>query len=110
MRRALPIICSLLLASCGGAPIKPSIELGVIDYPAGEVIVNMTGGKSMSRIDSVPKASYQNVVQAIVVTGNRVPLASYDHAITIKPDYWQIEVSYIHSLERYITNHCGSGN
>lgn len=105
LRKTSLLICSLLVG-CASLPQKPSVELGVIDYNADQVVVNQTGGKSMSRIDSVEKAGYRNVVQAVVDGGNRVPLASYDRAIAFKPDAWQTEVNYIHSLERYIQNHC----
>jgi hypothetical protein len=109
--KELLIICSLL-SSCAlmpDAPPKPSVELGVIDYPAGQVVTNMTGGKSFKKIDSVETATYRNVMAAIVSGGKRVPLASYDRAICFKPDWWGAEQNYIHALERYIQNHC-SGN
>ncbi len=105
-QKKLLTMLSLLLSACASLPAKPSVELGVIDYPRGQVIVNMTGGRSMSRIDSVSKASYGNLAQAIVTGGQRVPLAAYDRAISFKPDAWQTEINYIHSLERYIEGHC----
>jgi len=95
------------LTSCGGAPVKPSVELGVIDYPANQVIENMSGGASFKKIDAITKATAQNVTRAVVSTGNRVPLSSYDKAICFRPDWWDVEVNYIHSLERYISAHCG---
>lgn len=98
-----------VLTSCGGAPVKPSVELGVIDYPANEVIENMTGGASFKKIDAIPKATAANITHAVVSTGNRVPLASYDKAICFRPDWWDVEVNYVHALERFITNHCGPG-
>lgn len=107
LRKVLPTICSLLLASCGGAPVKPSVELGVIDYPRNQVIENMTGGQSFKRIDSVEKATARNVTAAVFTGGSRVPLESYDKAICFRPDWWNVEVNYVHSLERYIQNHCG---
>ncbi len=64
----------------------------------------------MQRIDSVAKASYPNVVTTVITGGIRVPLANYDKAICFKPDAWQVEVNYLHSLERYIQAHCSSGN
>jgi len=106
--RALAIIYSFLLTGClAGAPIKPSVELGVIDYPANEVIENMTSGKSFKTIDVVIKASARNVTSAVVSGGNHVPLSDYDKAICFQPDWWDVEVNYIHALERYISNHCG---
>lgn len=108
MFRTLALLSLLSLTSCAGAPEKPSFELGVIDYPAGQVIVNETNGKSMQRIDSVAKASHANVIRAIVAGGQRVPLASYDRAIAITPDNWTIFINYVHALERYAQNHCGN--
>jgi len=81
----------------------------VIDYHAAQVVVNMTGGASFRNITSVAKATYPNVVRAIVSGGKRVPLSSYDRAVCFKPDYWQQEINYIHGLERYIRDHCGNG-
>ncbi len=106
---ALPIVFAIALQalySCAGAPIKPSVEVGVIDYTANQVIENMSGGASFKHIDAIPKATAENITRAIVVTGNRVPLANYDKAICFTPDWWNVEVQYIHSLERYITAHC----
>lgn len=101
--------CSIiLLTSCASLPEKPSVELGVIDFPAGQVVTNMTGAKSFKKIDSTAKATYPNMVRAIVLGGSRVPLASYDRAICFKPDFWQTEVEYIHDLERYIVSHCSA--
>ncbi len=104
-RSLLPIICSLLVG-CAGAPVKPSVEVGVVDYPANQVIENMSGGASFKAIDAIPKATAANITHAVVSTGNRVPLESYDKAICFQPDWWDVEVNYIHSLERYITAHC----
>lgn len=115
--RAFQTTCNIVLAAlaistlvaCGGAPVKPSVEIGVIDYPAGEVIENMTNGKSFAGINSIPKATSANVTRAVITGGRRVPLANYDHAIAFTPDWWDVEVQYVHSLEQYITNHCGPG-
>jgi hypothetical protein len=104
--KAFPITCSLLLTACGGAPIKPSVDLGVIDYPRAQVIENQTGGASISKINTFDKASHANVVKAIATGGQRVPLSTYDRAICFKPDSWNVEIAYVHSLERYISNHC----
>lgn len=92
-----------------GAPQKPSVELGIIDYPSDSVIANMTGGRSFQSINSVESATYKNVATAILTGGKRVPLASYDRAICFRPAWWGIEQGYVHALERYIVNHC-SGN
>lgn len=107
--RLLLLTTFSLLASCAGAPVKPSVELGVIDYPSNEVIENMTGGASFRSINSIPKATAASVTRAVVSTGNRVPLSNYDKAICFQPDWWDVEVNYIHSLERYITAHCQGG-
>lgn len=104
--RALLIICSLLTGCFAGAPVKPSVELGVIDYPSNQVIENMSGGASFKPIDSILKASAKSVTRAIAVTGNRVPLENYDKAICFQPDWWDVEVNYVHALERYISAHC----
>jgi len=102
------LLLPFLLTGCfAGAPVKPAVELGVIDYPAGQVIENMTNGKAFSKIDMVLKASAANVTRAVVSGGNRVPLANYDKAICFQPDWWNVEVSYIHALEQYVSNHCG---
>lgn len=82
------------------------MELGVIDFPRNEVIENMTGGQSFKGIDSISKATAHNVTAAVLSGGSRVPLHSYDKAICFRPDWWNVEVNYIHSLERFITNHC----
>lgn len=105
--KVLLIIFSLLLASCASLPKKPNVELGVIDYPSGEVIVNMTGAPAMQRIQSVP--SYRTVANAIAASGNRVPLSTYDRAIAFKPAYWSEVQNYMNSLVRYINNHCQAG-
>ena len=104
LRKILPVILAASLSSCASLPKKPSVELGVIDYPSGEVIVNMTGGASLSKINSVP--SYHAVASAIVSGGNRVPLASYDRAIAFKPAYWSAVQNYMNALVVYIQNHC----
>jgi len=79
----------------------------VIDYPNGEVIVNMTGGAGFQTMRSIP--TYRTVVSAIITDGHRVPLASYDRAIAFKPAYWTAVQNYMNSLVRYIQNNC-SGN
>lgn len=98
--------CAVLSPS---APKAPSVELGVIDYPASQVVVNMTGAKSFRGIDSVQGANYRAVVNAIVSTGKRVPLSTYDRAIAFKPTYWQAVQDYMNALTQFIQNHC-SGN
>lgn len=95
-----------ILTSCGGLPIKPQVTLGVIDFPAGQVIENTTNGQKMKNVDSFEKATARKITSAIIFDGNRVPLSSYDKAICLTPDWWNVEVNYIHSLERYISNHC----
>lgn len=102
--KALVIIFSACLCACASLPKKPSVELGVIDYPSDQVIVNMTGSAAMARISSVP--SYHTVAAAINSSGQRVPLADYDRAIAFKPVYWQAVQDYMNSLVRYINNHC----
>lgn len=106
LQKILLIISASSLFACAPLPAKPNVELGVIDYPSGEVIVNMTGAKSFDRIQSVP--SYAQVAKAIAASGNRVPLASYDRAIAFKPAYWQAVQDYMNSLVRYIQSHCGN--
>lgn len=106
LRKVLPIICSALVSACGANPIKPSVVVGVVDYPAGQVIENTSNGQAVKRIDSIEKASAQNVRKAIMFDGNRVPLSLYDRAICFKPEHWNVEVNYLHSLERYIRDHC----
>ncbi len=112
LRSVLPILLAASLFSCAtimpGAPTKPNVELGIIDYPNSEVITNMTGARSFQKIQSVP--SYSAVVQAIVASGNRVPLASYHKAICFKPVYWQTTQNYINALVRYIQNHCANSS
>ncbi len=103
--RALLII--FLISGCASIPKAPSVELGVIDYPNGEVIVNMTGNKSLQAIKSVDMATYRAVARAILA-GGRVPLASYDRAICFKPTYWQAVQDYMNALVRYLQNHCGN--
>lgn len=105
----LIISASSILVSCAGAPQKPNVELGVIDYPHGEVIVNMTDAKSFSKINSVEEAKYRAIARAVVASGGRVPLASYDRAIAFKPLEWEKVQNYLNSLTRYIQNNC-SGN
>lgn len=100
------IAIALLLCSCGGTPIKPSVVVGVVDYPAGQVIENTTNGQAVKRIDSFEKATARNVRSAILFDGTRVPLSSYDKAICFKPDSWNVEVNYLHSLERFIRDKC----
>ncbi len=102
----LPII---LASSCASAPQKPSVELGVIDYPNNQVIVNMTGNPAFKSIrESFTAPSYKSVITAVIASRNRVPLASYDRAICFKPTYWQAVQDYMNSLVRYIQNNCGN--
>lgn len=92
------------------APQKPSIELGVIDFAAGEVVVNMTANPSFKSIQhSTSAPSYREVFAAVVTNGNRVPLASYDKAVAFKPAQWTLVQNYMNALVRFIQNHC-SGN
>lgn len=101
------LYCLEFLTSCGGAPVKPAVEIGVIDYPAGQVTENMTNGQAFQKIDAIEKATSKNVTAAIIAGGNRVPLASYDKAIALRPDWWDVFINYVHALERYVQNHCG---
>lgn len=104
LQKILLAILVSILSACGHAPSPPNVELGVIDYPSNEVIVNMTGNTDLNQMKSLP--SYDHVVDQIVAKGNRVPLASYDRAIAFKSNYWKMVQDYIDSLERYIKNHC----
>lgn len=87
-------------------PIKPSVVLGVVDFPVSQVIENTTNGQKMQEINSFAKATAQNIRKAAMFDGTRVPLSSYDKAICFKPDSWNVEVNYLHSLERFIRDHC----
>ncbi len=108
LKKLLATLPIIFLTSCAGLPKAPSVELGVIDYPRGQVIVNMTGRSSFKNVDSIPAADYRSVVKAIVSGGNRVPLASYDRAISFKPAEWQKVQSYMDSLVQYVRAHCGN--
>lgn len=87
---------------CAGAPVKPSVELGVLDVPAQEVIVNNTAKMEFSKAEQI---EYDNLVAKIILTGNRVPIIDYDKAISFKPDQWAILAKYVKALEQYIGEH-----
>lgn len=87
---------------CPGVPVKPSVELGVLDVPAQEVII---GNTSKMRLNKVEDAEYDNIVEQIRLQSTRVPIIDYDKAISFKPDQWAILSKYIKDLERYIQDH-----
>lgn len=100
------LLFGLILCGCGSMPKKPSVEIGVIDYPAGEVITNVTSG---DKIKTVEQLSYKAIATPIVTDNPflsvRVPLERYDKAICFKPDSWELLIDYLHGLERCIKNH-----
>ena len=100
---------SLTLASCAGAPAKPVVTIGVIDYPANQVIENNTSGKAMKQIKTIAQATHENVVRAVDSAGsNRVPLSVYDNAVCFRPLQWEIVQNYLDALRTYVTNHCST--
>lgn len=110
LQKVLLIISVSSLSACAilspSAPKAPSVELGVIDYTAGQVIVNKTGSRSFQNIDSIEAANYRSVVKAISEGGNRVPLSTYNRAIAFKPVYWTAVQNYMNELTTFIRNHC----
>lgn len=96
------LLVAFSLCACGSLPPKPNVELGIIDYPAGEVIVNQTQG------DTVKTASdlKYDKLSSFVMAGKRVPLSYYDRAISFRPTMWEMVQNYIDSLERYILQGC----
>jgi len=98
------LLLSLLACSCAGQlPPKPVLELGVIDYPSNEVIVNMTSG---IKLDGVSDLTYDNLSTNIIASGSRVPLSTYDRAVSFKPDQWAILQNYIDALKRAAQKNC----
>ena len=100
--RVLLIILASSLIGCAGSSIKkPVLELGVIDYPRNEMIVNMTDGSS---VKSAADLKYSVVVESIVFDGKRVPLSTYDKGICFTPPNWEKLQNYLNELERANTN------
>jgi len=98
----------LLLASCAGTgmPQKPSIDIGVIDYPRSQVIENNTSKMSMSV--TAGKISVRSVANGILAarSSKRVPLSTYDKAVALKPKTWEVVQNYIDELVAYAKNGC----
>lgn len=98
-----------LLASCAGTgiPKKPAIEIGVIDYPRSEVIVNNTAKMSVSEVN-VASTTVRSVANGIIGSrsSKRQPLSTYHKAIAFRPAYWEAIQNYIDELVAYAKNGC----
>lgn len=80
-------------------PEKPTVELGVIDYPRNEVITEIAGPEVKSSED----LKYEKIKANASV---RKPLSSYDKAVCFVPDAWVPVQTYMHLLENYIKTSC----
>jgi hypothetical protein len=78
--RLKAIACSALLMGCSSMPEKPTVEMGDVDFPAGEVITRKSTGSEASV---------------------RAPLSTYDKATCFKPREWEKEKAYIKLLEHF---------
>lgn len=85
------IIVVILVALVGCLkPIKPKVEMGIVDYTANEIIAGITGQGS-------------NTITF------RVPISQYDKATCFKPKEWSIVSTYLHDMESYVSyleSHC----
>lgn len=104
LKISLSTFSILLLTNCAlfgpEAPKKPTIELCVLDVPAGEAICGTTNGADITSASSL---GYYRVVEIILASGtaHRVPIADLDRAIALKPAQYTILKNYIGDMERY---------
>lgn len=85
-------------------PVKPKIEMGVIDAPALEVITNKVKTNELTNSEAL---TYGALSKKIKAAGRvRVPIMDYDKAIAIKPKEWSSLEDYRGALEDYVRNHC----
>lgn len=80
MQRTLTVAFNLLIAGCSSMPEKPVVEVGAINYPAGEVLAGLSDGS-----DSV----------------HPVPLSAYDKATCFVPRSWELLKAYVQLLEDF---------
>lgn len=78
MRLAILLIV-FSLAACRGAPVKPEVELALMDYPRDEAIAGV-GGSTTIRRD---------------------PLKDWDKSTMFKPEDWAKVDAYIKQMEAY---------
>lgn len=97
---------SLALYGCGALPVpeKPKLEMGIIDFPRGQVITNKL---DMTKVTSAKQLHYKPLTTSLK-SGKfkRVPLSEYDRAISFKPSAWEQQQNYIDKLEDYARNRC----
>lgn len=86
------IIGSVFLASCGGLPPKPSINLCQIDYPDGYGICNQTA--------SIVTLQQLNVIVANprVAASTHLPIAGMDKYECVSQADWKQIQDYINAL------------
>lgn len=106
LQRVFLTVLIVSLAACGSLPVpeKPKVEMGIIDYPRGEIITNRL---DTTKIESVKQLRYSSLVKAIMASKyKRVPIKEYDRAIALKPKSWEQIQNYIDKLEDYARNRC----
>lgn len=77
---AMGLLLAMAASGCQTLPEKPVVEVGAIDYPAGQVIAGLSDGSDPDR---------------------RVPLGAYDKATCFKPEAWEPWKAYVQLLEHY---------
>lgn len=106
LAKFLMVLTALSFTACGSLPVpeKPKVEMGIIDYPRGEIITNKIDS---TKIESHKQLRYTPLVKAIMASKyKRVPIKDYDKAIAFKPASWEQIQNYIDKLEDYARNRC----
>lgn len=90
--KKLAIIGSVFLASCGGLPPKPSINLCQIDYPYGYGICNQTANivtiQQLNAIVANPRG----------LASTHLPIAGMDKYECVSQADWKQVQDYINAL------------
>lgn len=104
------ILGSILLSSCAGAPVKPQIELcvlNVIKDSSGAVIeiygdCGLTDGEKINVVSDMNIENLPNVLTDNV----KRPVSEMDKNICQPPWSWERLQNYVDSLVNYIETRC----